>query len=151
MQVTKYSPMWSVRDMRYPNRFGRLYEQMLESVVGQHEARSLMGHETPLVDVIEEPQRIRLVAELPGMKPEDVSISLEDNVLTLQGEKKEEERREENTYRPERAYGVFERSFRLPATIDAGNIVARFESGLLTILLPKVEAAQPRQITINIE
>lgn len=151
MQVTKYNPMWSVRDIRYPNRLGRLYEHMLESVVDQHEARPLMGHETPPVDVIEERERIRLVAELPGMKPEDVRISLEKNVLTLRGEKKEEERQEENTYRLERTYGMFERSFRLPATIDAGNIVARFESGLLTILLPKVEAAQPRQITINIE
>jgi HSP20 family protein len=142
--------MWSVLDTQYPNRFGRLYEQMLESRFQRDENHSLFGHGMPPVDVIEERDTIRLVAELPGVKPEDVRISLEGNVLTLQGEKKEEERQDDKLYRFERTYGMFERSFTLPATIDANKIVAKFESGLLTVLLPKVEAAKPRQITVNI-
>jgi len=104
------------------------------------------------VDVIEEGETIRLVAELPGVKPEDVRISLENNVLTVQGEKKNQEVREDDkAYRVERAYGMFERSFTLPATIDANKIVAKFDAGLLTVLLPKVEAAKPRQITVTIQ
>jgi HSP20 family protein len=144
--------MWSVLDTRYPNRLGRLCEHMLESRFQQRdENRSLFGHGMPPVDVIEERDTVRLVAELPGVKPEDVRISLEGNVLTLQGEKKEEERQDDKLYRCERTYGMFERSFTLPATIDANKIVAKFESGLLTVLLPKVEAAKPRQITVTIE
>lgn len=152
MQLTKLNPMWPVLDVNYPNRLGRLLEHMLESPLQRDENSSLFGHWMPPVDVIEERDTIRLVAELPGVKPEDVKISLENNVLTLQGEKKKEEEREDDkAYRFERTYGMFERSFTLPATIDANKIVAKFESGLLTILLPKVEAAKPRQITVKIE
>lgn len=150
MQITQFNPMWSALDAPYQNRLGRLYEQMLESRIQGQEHRSLFGHGMPPVDVIEERDTIRLVAELPGVKPEDVRISVENNVLTLQGEKKEEERQDDRVYRCERMYGMFERSFTLPATIDANTIVAKFESGLLTVLLPKVEAAKPRQITVSI-
>ncbi len=151
MQVAKLNPMWPVLDTQYPNRLSRLLEHMLESRLQQDENSSLFGHWMPLVDVIEERDTIRLVAELPGVKSEDVRISLENNVLTLQGEKKAEERQDDKVYRFERTYGMFERSFTLPATIDANKIVAKFESGLLTVLLPKVEAAKPRQITVKIE
>jgi HSP20 family protein len=150
MQITRFNPTWPVLDARRPNRLGQLYEHMLESAVQRDEDRSLFGHGIPPVDVIEERDTIRLVAELPGVKPEDVSISLENNVLTLRGEKKEEERQDDNVYRFERTYGMFERSFTLPATIDANDIVAKFDSGLLTVLLPKVEAAKPRQITVSV-
>ena len=106
----------------------------------------------PAVDVVEEKDMIRLVAELPGVKPEDVKISLENNVLTITGEKKkEEELKDEKVRRYERTYGAFERTFTLPATIDPAKIVARYEAGLLTIQLPKVEAAKPRQIAVKIE
>jgi HSP20 family protein len=152
MQIAKLNPMWPVLDTQYPNRLNRFLEHMLESPLQRDENSSLFGHWMPPVDVIEERDTIRLVAELPGVKPEDVKISLESNVLTLQGEKKrEEEREDDKAYRFERTYGMFERSFTLPATIDANKIVAKFESGLLTILLPKVEAAKPRQITVKIE
>jgi len=152
MQVTKLSPMWPVLDPDYPNRLGRLLGHMLESPLQRDENSSLFGHWMPPVDAIEERDTIRLVAELPGVKPEDVKISLENNVLTLRGEKKkEEERQDDKAYRFERTYGMFERSFTLPVTVDANKIVAKFESGLLTVLLPKVEAAKPRQITVTIE
>ena len=152
MVITKLNPMWPVLDADYPNRLNRFLEHMLEAPLQRDENSSLFGHWMPPVDVIEERDTIRLVAELPGVKPEDVKISLESNVLTLQGEKKKEEEREDDkAYRFERTYGMFERSFTLPATIDANKIVAKFEAGLLTILLPKVEAAKPRQITVKIE
>lgn len=152
MALTKLNPMWPVLDANYPNRLGRFLEHMLESPLQGEESRSLFGHWRPPVDVIEERDTIRLVAELPGVKPEDVKISLEGNVLTLQGEKHQEEEREDgNAHRYERTYGMFERSFTLPATIDANKIVAKFDAGLLTVLLPKVEAAKPRQIAVTVE
>jgi HSP20 family protein len=152
MTLTKLHPMWPAMDVNYSSRLGRLFEQMLDSPVQREDNGSLFGHWMPPVDVIEERETVRLVAELPGVRPEDVRISIENNVLTLHGEKKKEEEREDGkTYRFERAYGMFERSFTLPATIDANKIVAKFDAGLLTVLLPKVEAAKPRQITVKIE
>ena len=151
MTLTKLHPMWPSMDVNYSSRLGRLFEQMLEAPQ-REETGSLLGQWLPPVDVIEEGETIRLVAELPGVKPEDVRISLENNVLTIQGEKKREGVQEDDkAYRFERAYGMFERSFTLPATIDANKIVAKFDGGLLTVLLPKVEAAKPRQITVAIE
>ena len=152
ISLTKLHPMWPSMDANYSSRLGRLFEQMLESPRQREENGSLLGQWIPPVDVIEEGETIRLVAELPGVKPEDVRISLENNVLTVQGEKRREGVQEDDkAYRFERAYGMFERSFTLPATIDANKIVAKFDAGLLTILLPKVEAAKPRQITVTIE
>jgi HSP20 family protein len=144
--------MWPTMDMNYSSRLGRLFESMLESPLQREENGSLLGQWIPPVDVLEEGDTIRIVAELPGVKPEDVRISLENNVLTIQGEKKKEMVGEDDkAYRFERAYGMFERSFTLPATIDANKIVAKYDAGLLTVLLPKVEAAKPRQITVKIE
>jgi HSP20 family protein len=152
ISLTKLHPMWPSMDANYSSRLGRLFEQMLEAPIQREESGSLLGQWIPPVDVIEEGETIRLVAELPGVKPEDVRISLENNVLTLQGEKRREGVQEDDkAYRFERAYGMFERSFTLPATIDANKIVAKYDAGLLTVLLPKVEAAKPRQITVTIE
>jgi HSP20 family protein len=152
MAITKLSPAWPAMDVAYPTRLGHLLEQMFESPYFRDENRSLLGNWMPAVDVIEEKDTIRLVAELPGVKPEDVKISLENNVLTVQGEKKQEEvMKDEKAYRFERVYGKFERSFTLPTTIDPNKIVARYDAGVLTVLLPKVEAAKPRQIMVKIE
>ena len=152
MTLTKLHPMWPTMDMNYSSSLGRLFESMLESPLQREENGSLLGQWIPPVDVLEEGDTIRIVAELPGVKPEDVRISLENNVLTIQGEKKKEAVGEDDkAYRFERAYGMFERSFTLPATIDANKIVAKYDAGLLTVLLPKVEAAKPRQITVKIE
>src|SRR5437879_6259475 len=105
----------------------------------------------PPVDIFEDAEAIRIIAEVPGVKPEDVKISLEDNVLTLRGSKQQvAEERTERVHRYERTYGTFERSFTLPATVDASNINARYEHGVLTVTLPKVEKAKPRQIEVEV-
>jgi len=104
----------------------------------------------PPVDVLEEADAIRIIAEVPGVKPEDVKISVENNVLTIQGTKEQvAEERTERVHRYERTYGAFERSFTLPATVDANNIKASYEHGVLTVTLPKVEKAKPRQIPVQ--
>jgi len=104
----------------------------------------------PPVDVLEEADAIRIIAEVPGVKPEDVKISVENNVLTIQGTKEQvAEERTERVHRYERTYGAFERSFTLPATVDANNIKAGYEHGVLTVTLPKLEKAKPRQIPVQ--
>ena len=106
------------------------------------------------VDVIESKNDVRIVAELPGVKPEDIRISMENNLLVLRGEKHApalSEEQEERAHRFERSYGVFERHFTIPATVDAERIEARYEHGVLTIVLPKAEKAKPRQITVQVQ
>ena len=106
---------------------------------------------TPVVDIFEEPEFVRIVAEIPGVKPEDVKILVEANVLTIQGTKEQvAEQKAEKVHRYERTYGSFERSFTLPATVDLEHIKATYEMGLLTLLVPKVEKAKPRQIKLEV-
>ena len=105
----------------------------------------------PPVDISEDTDGIRILAEVPGVKPEDVKISLENNVLTIKGSKQQlTEERNERVHRYERTYGSFERSFTLPATVDAGHIKATYEHGVLTVTLPKAEKAKPRQIEVEV-
>jgi HSP20 family protein len=104
----------------------------------------------PSIDVQETQNEFRIAAELPGLKRDDVKISLTDNVLTLRGEKRSEQGREsEGWHQMERAYGVFERSFQLTCPVDASKVKARFEDGVLTITLPKSEESRPREISID--
>ena len=106
---------------------------------------------TPVVDIFEEAAFLRIVAEVPGVKPENVKILVEGNLLTIQGTKEQiPEPTTEKVHRYERAYGAFERTFTLPATVDAEHIKAKYEMGLLTITLPKVEKAKPREIAVEI-
>jgi len=105
---------------------------------------------TPAVDVFEDKDAVKIVAELPGVKPEDVKISLENQALTVRGEKRQvAEEKMERVHRYERSYGAFARTFALPGTVDADRIEASFADGLLTVTLPKVERARPRQIEIR--
>src|SRR5256714_10580655 len=105
----------------------------------------------PLVDIFEEPDAIRLVAELPGVSPSDVKISVEDNLLTIKGTKQQvAEEKAEKVHRYERTYGAFERTFRLSASIDANKIKATCDLGVLTITLPKAETAKPHLITVEV-
>jgi HSP20 family protein len=108
------------------------------------------GAWSPSVDIFENKDNIVLEAELPGMSPEDVNISIENNVLTLQGERKFEKKDEgDNFHRVERSYGSFTRSFTLPPTVSSENVDATFDNGVLRLTLAKHEAAKPRRIEIK--
>jgi HSP20 family protein len=105
----------------------------------------------PPVDIFEDSEAIRIMAELPGVRPDDVKISLEGNVLTIHGQKQQiAEERTERVHRYERTYGVFERTFSLPASVDANKIKAQYDVGVLTVTLPKAERARPRQIQVDV-
>ncbi len=114
------------------------------------ESGTLTAAWTPAVDVFEDKDAVKIVAELPGVKAEDVKISLESQTLTMRGEKRQvAEEKTERVHRYERTYGAFERTFALPGTVDADRIEASYADGLLTVTLPKVERARPRQIDIR--
>ncbi len=105
----------------------------------------------PAVDIFEEPDHLRIVAEVPGVKPEDVKITVEDNVLTIKGTKEQvAEEKAEKVHRYERTYGAFERTFTLPGTVNPEAIKATYENGVLTLALPKLEKAKARQIKVDI-
>jgi len=108
------------------------------------------GAWAPSVDIYENKDQIVLEAELPGMKPEDVNISIENNVLTIHGERKFEKKDEQdNFHRVERSYGAFTRSFTLPPTVASDSADAVFENGILRLTLAKREEAKPRRIDIK--
>jgi HSP20 family protein len=104
----------------------------------------------PAVDIVENGDHIRLVVELPCVKPEDVKLGLENNVLTIRGDKRQDkEEKEERWHRYERTYGSFERSFTLPSTVDPERIEATAENGVLTVTMVKAERARPREIPVR--
>jgi HSP20 family protein len=109
------------------------------------------GRWVPAVDIVENgKQELVLKAELPDMKREDIQVVFENNTLTLKGERKfENDVKQEQFHRVERAYGTFSRSFSLPSTVDATRIGAEYKNGVLTVTLPFREDAKPR--TINVE
>ena len=105
----------------------------------------------PACDVFENKDAVKIVAELPGVGPEDVKISLENNLLTIRGEKRQHaEEKNERVHRYERTYGVFERGFSLPSTVDPEKIQAAYSNGVLTVTVPKAERARPREIAVKV-
>jgi HSP20 family protein len=106
----------------------------------------------PSADVMETENEIRVLVELPGMSPDDVELNLENNVLTISGEKREERREEDRENRwhlSERRYGRFSRSFVLPRDVEQERIAAQFENGVLSVSIPKSDKAKPRRIEIR--
>ena len=134
-------------------RLNRLLDEAFQGPQWNREdTGSITSAWLPAVDVFEEKEAVKIMAELPGVKADGVKISLENNVLTIRGEKKQTaEEHTERVHRYERAYGVFERSFTVPTTIDADHITAASEDGVLTLTLPKIERARPRQITVEVQ
>jgi HSP20 family protein len=119
---------------------------------GRAGEQGLTGAWTPLVDVFEDADGVTLKVELPEVDASDVDLHVEDNTLTLRGERKFEQATSENAYqRLERAYGAFQRSFALPSTIDAEHISAESKDGVLRIRLPKRVETKPRQIKVQVD
>ena len=104
---------------------------------------------SPAVDIFETEGEIVVKAELPGMERKDIVLNLENNVLTVRGERRfAKETKDDNYHRIERSYGTFSRSFSIPATVDEEKIRADYRDGVLKIVLPKQEQAKPKQIRI---
>ena len=130
------------------DRMNRLFSDQLGAIT-QDEA--LTGNFVPPVDVYEDENSIQVRLEVPGIDEKDIDIRLENNVLTVRGERKfEKEEKEENFHRVERRYGTFTRSFTLPSTVNSEDVLADYEKGVLKIRLPKRAEAKPKQIKVNI-
>ena len=105
---------------------------------------------TPALDLYQNNDNIVALVELPGLRKEDIEISLQDGTLTISGERKEEPSQENGATRTERCTGKFRRSITLPTRVDANKVSATYKDGILTVTLPKAEEAKPKQIQINL-
>ena len=151
--IMRRRPRSLVRGWEWPFRrfFEDLYQNVGEEGLGLPELWS-EGRFVPAIDVSEDEGSLTLTAEVPGMKSEDLDVTVDNGVLTLRGEKKEEETKEGAGYhRVERRYGQFERRIRLPNYVDAGKIDASYKDGILRLVMPKVEAAKTRSVQIKAE
>jgi HSP20 family protein len=132
------------------------FQDRIDRLMGRPSAPAASEDEfswTPAIDVQEKDGEFLMTAELPGMTEKDVTVDVEQNTLTIKGEKKaeREETKEKNGrwHLVERSWGSFERSFTLPGNVDAGKVKAGFENGILTIHLPKREPSDTRRVPIN--
>ena len=131
------------------NRMNRLFRESY-SPEGPEEALTTTGF-APLVDIYEDEHNITLKIEVPGIDEKDIDVRIENNTLTVHGERKmEKEEKEENFRRVERQYGSFTRSFTLPSTVDPEQVTANYDKGVLKIKLAKKAEAKPKQIKVNV-
>ena len=144
MAIVRWNPLGSLAGMEI-DRLNRMFADF------QNEAFNQAW--VPAVDIYEtDSHEVVIKAELPDVKKEGINVTFENNVLTLSGERKQEETTKREQYqRVERHFGSFSRSFTLPATVDASRIVASYKDGVLTIRLPRREEAKPKQISVNVE
>jgi HSP20 family protein len=151
--VTRFVPFRAaaVNDVAVlQNRLNSIFQDFARPASEMNESLAA-GNFVPAVDVYEDHQKLVLKLEVPGIKQEDLDIRVENQTLTVRGERKlEAEEKEENFHRIERRYGTFVRSFTLPLSIDTDSVSAKYENGVLSIGLAKKEAAKPRQVKIDI-
>jgi HSP20 family protein len=127
--------------------FNQAFNQFLRSEADAQESTRTWA---PAVDILETPEAYEVRAELPGIPKEDVHITVENNILTIKGERKfEKDETKENYHRIERAYGAFARSFTLATRVDQERVEARFDNGVLTVAVPKAAEAKPKRIDIR--
>lgn len=134
--------------------FHGLFDRVFENVWNDSDfvADAEAGRRTwlPAIDIFESDDAFVATADLPGLKKDDIDVSIEDNVLTVSGERKFEKSEAEGTFRRvERSYGTFRRSFTLPRGVEPAKVEAGFEDGVLTLTLPKSDVAKSRRITVS--
>ena len=133
-------------------RMDRLFDDMLGWGIRRNVDESwVRGSWKPAVDIKETEDSIRISADLPGFNADDVEVKVENGVLGIRGERKFEEASEGESYhRVERRFGMFERTFALPTTVDTDKVEARFSNGEMTIVLPRREESKPRSIKVEV-
>lgn len=140
---------WSAFE-RFNNELNNLVSRQWPTGPDNDDSQVVTGRWAPAVDIREEPNRFVLTADIPGVDPKDIDITMENSVLTIRGERRQESRGERQGYqRIERVHGTFYRRFSLPDSADEQRISAKGEHGVLTIAIPKKEKAQPRRIAVN--
>jgi HSP20 family protein len=150
MAIVRWEPFRDLLSLQ--DRMNRLFDESYRGNRGTADDEwALGGSWAPAVDIYEQDGNIVMKAELPGVDPKVVDIRLENNTLTLRGERKlDNEVKQDNYHRVERSYGSFTRSFTLPAVVDTEKIQANYKDGVLRLTLPTKEEAKPKQIAINV-
>ena len=150
MAIVRWEPFRDLVSIQ--DRMNRIFDEAFRGAGRQGEEEwALGGSWAPPVDIYEHDGTLVLKAELPGIDPKDVDIRVENNVLTLRGERKlDQEVKRESCHRVERSYGTFSRAFTLPNVVDTTNIKAEFHDGVLRVTMPKREEAKPKQIQIQV-
>ena len=145
-EFTTWTPSNRFTSLR--GQVNRLFDLSFSGLTG--EGRSFNGW-SPALDVYQDKDHVFVKAEVPGMKKEEIEITLDDGVLSIAGERKhEEESKQGNSFRSERFFGRFHRSVTLPATVDSTRVTAAYKDGVLTVTLPKAEEAKPKQIQVSV-
>jgi len=143
--ISRFEPF---RGLSLQDQFNRLFNETFDR---SWDEASLTTW-APAVDIYETEQELVVKADLPDIKPEELDIRVENNILTIRGERKFEKKVEEKNYlRVERSYGSFSRSFSLANTVKTEAIKAEYKNGVLTLTVPKREEAKPKQIKVNVE
>ena len=144
MPITRWDPFREVVALQ--NRVNNLFREMNEG-----DSPLTTASFVPAVDIYEDARKVVLKLEVPGIEEKDLDIRVENNTLTVKGERKfEKEEKEENFHRIERRYGTFYRAFTLPSTVDTEHVQANYQNGILKVELSKKPEAQPRQIKVNV-
>ena len=148
MSIVRYDPFRDLRTLQ--EEVNRLFSSNLTRGFGEEGIGR--GAWNPSVDIYENKDQIVLEAELPGMKQDDFELTVENNVITLRGERQFEKKEDSDNYhRVERSYGSFTRSFTLPQTVSAEGATAEYSNGVLRVTLPKREETKARRIQVNNE
>lgn len=146
-EVMDWTPFWQLSSLR--DEIDRLFESPLGEWT--RKSQSFLGGWLPSVDLYEEKDNVIVRAELPGMKKEEIGLSLHEGVLTISGERKlEENQLGSEVHRSERLLGRFQRSISLPSPVQPDKVSAEYKDGLLTVTLPKTEEVKPKQIKVDI-
>jgi HSP20 family protein len=146
-EMNVWSPFRHLSTLR--DEIDRLFESPLNALTS--DSQQFLNGWLPTIDLYEDKDNLLVKAELPGMKKEDIDISLHGDVLTLSGERKEEEAFEDaQAYRSERFLGKFQRTLTLPVNVSAEKVRASYMDGILSITLPKAEEAKPKQIEVKV-
>jgi HSP20 family protein len=144
MAITRWDPFRDVVTLQ--NRLNSLFRDFNDA-----DAPMTTASFVPAVDIYEDPQKVVLKLEVPGIEEKDLDVRVENHTLTVKGERKfEKEEKEENFHRIERRFGSFYRAFTLPSTVDTENIQASYNAGVLKLELKKKAEAQPKQIKVNV-
>jgi HSP20 family protein len=149
MAIIRWEPAREINSLQ--NEMNRLFSTFFDAPAAAAGTGGSPRRWIPAMDLVETDDHFVLRADLPGLSEDDVDLSLEDNVLTLSGERKtEHEERGEGFYRLERAAGTFSRSLTLPEGVDGDAIAATFDKGVLEVRIPKPEQRKPRKLQIQV-
>jgi len=144
--VTAWHPVTHFTNMQ--KEIDRMFDRFSSDIFDEEASKTML----PVVDIVERENDYNIKIELPGVDKKDVKITIQNDILTIKGEKKQEsEKKGENYHRVERCYGSFQRSFTLPTSVASDKIDASYENGVLTLRIPKLEEAKPKEIEVNVK